>query len=248
MGLYEDVMKHNEKLLQMLSDERDGGRKWADEMRAERDTLKAEVERLKVLNADYEYIRKRFDLTSAKPVVWLRVRGEAFQRCDENGNCFKPIGTYLEWQAMYKDIATVRVWSEPEPEHEWIYGVWKTVGAFIIWTNDTWMRTNADIEGCIRLMAKPMPGTGGKIKPTDTPDFGVRLMTKRECEREGIKYKDKWYAAFRDGKMIQNMIAARINDGRLKKKAEDRCIEGVLRMLTPAVPARKLSDLEVAKS
>jgi len=223
--------------------------KLTDEVMPERDTLKAEVERLKVLNADYEYIRKRFDLTSAKPVVWLRDG----HPCDERGHRVDydesiseaRIESVREW---LKDAATVRVWSEPEPEHEWIYGVWKTVGAFIIWTNDTWMRTNADIEGCIRLMAKPMPGTGGKIKPTDTPDFGVRLMTKRECEREGIKYKDKWYAAFRDGKMIQNMIAARINDGCLKKKAEDRCIEGVLRRLTPAVPARKLSDLEVAKS
>jgi hypothetical protein len=71
-----------------------------------------------------------------------------------------------------------------------------------------------------------------EIDFTKPPTFGVRRLREDEC-----KGPNRPYAAFRDGVRIRGTVCHK----------PEHCIEQVIDMLTPAVPAVTLDDLEVVE-
>jgi len=252
MGLYKDIQKHLKALRESIDAELVKGAE-------EYNLLKAEVERLKqgaVTGAtrsktedSVEIWGRKFYATPPKPVVWLRDG----QPCDECGHrvdydeSVKGAGieAVREW---LKDAATVREYKvvtvTVEP-HEWVHHIYEVADGWRMATvaGSSWFnKLHYTLEGIIKNKMQP----SGDNAPDIIPDFGIRRLKKREIAAVTyINVLNKSvhqfavngrYGAFRNGEYINGSYGA----------SPESCIILVLDQLTSAVPARKLSDLEVA--
>ena len=199
-------------------------------------------------------------LEGSKPVVWVREYGGSFYTCNSEGKRCTFAASYATndigevyrclsdvYGLARKDI-DVRVWEEPEPEHVWVYGVWKgsLFGSFCAHKNNLYTDSADTIEKAIPLCLNTV--CGGDAHARETPIFGVRRLTEGEIElvlQSGMdhsQYADEGrYGAFYNGKLLKNTFSVEAS----------KSVKYALLRLTPAVPAKPavtLADLEVVKS
>ncbi|HHR85029.1 MAG TPA: hypothetical protein ENL23_01625 [Candidatus Acetothermia bacterium] len=223
---------------------------------AECNTLKAKIERLQMEHAIDYYTSA---LVSPKPIVWIRedLRG-CWGRCDENGQFIKNVGAFLgpsALQIFLDGIVDVRVWEEPakEPETVWEYGVWETnPGRFNAYTPSGCVGgsqyNSSDIQEAVTVLLNQQASIASPLNEcrqnSGIPTFGVRRLTEEEEGRWGDGAlqpygSGEWHVPFYKGKPIEPVAD-------MADHKPERCIRKVLAMLTPAVPAVKLADLEVS--
>lgn len=260
----------------------------------QRDTLKAEVERLREGERarDAQIDKLTNDIidvtcdTPPLPTVWVRLQGsQHYHKCDEDGNFTKGDcahfhdGYLMNVRDLLKGLATVRVWEkslEPikfdhlpasiqcphceehvelpmgEPEREWVmrvdWGTFKSLekSAYLSTIDGvpTYGVGTDKVEDAIKVLLKGQCGGSWRqmVDYTKTPTFGVRKLDEGEVEACGWAGFFKFYTgAFRDG----NMIAGSESRGDDLEVCAKGSINHVLSMLSPAVPAVRLQDLEV---
>ncbi len=179
-----------------------------------------------------------------KPVVWVRKGDSGWYKCCEDGSwdniAYDPQLCRGAWCDIYHNIAEVREWTQPEPEHEWVYAIYRhhAQPCFVVFKcHDKYLGWSYSVEGCIRHAKHnhTKPPHEKRCDYQGIPAFGVRLIHQDEWGKLKDVFADGW-GAFRDGQYIKGTSVTK------HKKPED-CIQLVLAMLFP-VPSKTLADLE----
>ena len=159
--------------------------------------------------------------------------GKPDKRCDTCNS--GPSGS--EICPMLLDASSCLDFRRKEPEHEWVYGIYKEYnhgknvsrsGLFHAFHGTRYKNAGRSIEELIPLLT-PRPAQGCNY-PIGTPVFGVRKLTKGEIL---VQFSPIAYGAFRNGAYIRASQA----------REPERCIKYVLDLLTPTTPAKTLDDL-----
>lgn len=182
---------------------------------------------------------REWHLCLYKNVLWVRKNQDTedlYFKCSKDGSySITPSHELHIWEHLFQDIATVKVWTEPEPE--WIYAIYgEPTTEMTTVLNGLLNNDYHDKHGCKYFCGYTHKST----IPIGTPHFGVRKLTEGDLESLfGIHGSVALqYGAFRQGEYIT---------GSHTVYSPERCVQIVLELLTPATPAMTLDKLETVE-
>lgn len=133
--------------------------------------------------------------------------------------------------------------AESKPEPEWLYGIYEAfthgknyvcgINGFVHSAQQ--QNTYETIEAAIPDLLKEDYWQGGPLKSRGELVFGIRQITDDDFKSWGWTRRGTIeFGAFYKGELIDWT----------NKKTAKKCLEEVLQKLTPAIPAKKLADLD----